>query len=115
MPGLMKDAENDYRKYARNELGKLVGMYVKYSKTGISMSVIEGKPGFLDTKETLELVESVISKGMEVFGSFEGNVEKIFDDELGNVIEKITSISMNKAIKDIMRKDGAQDVHITRR
>ena len=109
MKDMMKSAENDYRKFAREELRKLMAMYDSYDRNGISANVLEEKPSFLETNEVLELVEGVINKGKEVFGSYDGKTKEIFQKEFNEVIDKITSIDMEKAMKAISREDKKED------
>ena len=114
MKDMMRSAEDDYRKFAKNELGKLMAMYDSYDRNGISANVLEKKPSFLNTKEVLELVEGVINKGIEVFGSYDGKTKEIFQKEFNEVIDRITRVNMEKAMQAIARedKDGGFDAYV---
>ena len=118
MKDMMKSAEDDYRKFAKDELGKLIDMYNDYDSKGVSANVLEGKPRFLETKEVLELVEGVINKGTEIFGSDEGKPKEIFQEEFKEVLDRINKSSIEKAMKELSREDkkeGSFDVYVAKK
>ncbi len=108
MKDMMRNAEDDYRRFARKELAKLMAMYDSYDRNGVSANVLEEKPSFLGTNEVLELVEGVINKGIEIFGSYDGKTKEIFQKEFNEIIDRITRVNMEKAMDAIARSDDEE-------